>query len=81
MSKSYKKKYEKEEVIDTSTLSKKELYDLNKKKKDVKKIETSNKRKKKKKKAVKNLGTRIFAIIMLFLMIISIFATAFAYFR
>lgn len=79
MSKTGKKKLDSVEVIDTSTLSKKELYDLNKKKKEEKNKKTSDKKKKHKKKNNSNLGARIFAIIMLILMIASIFAGAFAY--
>ena len=81
MSKTGKKKHEIKEEVDTSTLSKKELYDLNKKKKDKEKVKTNDsKKKKKKKKNTSNLGVRIFAIIMLLLMIASILASSFAYF-
>ena len=78
MAKNNKKKVKTEEVIDTSTLSKKELYDLNKKKKEQKQ-KKCDKKKKHKKKNTSNLGARIFAIIMLILMIASIFAGALAY--
>ena len=76
------KKTEKKEVIATTNLSKKELYDLNKKKKEesTKKKEKTEKKKKKQQKTYShNLGARIFAIIMLILMIGSVMASIFAY--
>ena len=85
MSKKYRVKHDKkevvEEVIDESTLSKKELYDLNKEKKlkekekNTKKIKNNNKKKKKSSTYKTNLAGRIFAIIMLILMIGSVIAT------
>lgn len=88
MSKKYKikhnKKEEVEEVIDESTLSKKELYDLNKerklkeKEKATKKNTKKNTKTKKKKKSSTyqtNLVGRIFAIVMLILMLGSVIAT------
>ena len=54
MSKSYKVKRKKEEVVvDTSTLSKKELYDLNKKKKESLKLKEDKVKNKTKKKATR----------------------------
>lgn len=83
MSKGYKVKRKKEEevVVDTSALSKKELYDLNKEKKDALKAKSEKKKNKKKKNDTKqtNLGVRIFAIFMLVLMIASVVASAIAY--
>ena len=88
MSKNYKKKNKIEDVNidDEKVLSKKEEYDLNKKKKEEMKIKDSSKKSKsssKKNKAKKhpqtNLGARIFAIIMLILMILSVVASAGAY--
>lgn len=88
MSKSYKKKNEQEEVIvEEVGLSKKELYDLEKKKRLEQKEKKEKKKTKKissKKKANKktyqtNLAGRIFAIIMLILMIGSVLASAAAY--
>lgn len=82
MSKSYKVKRKKEEVVvDESSLSKKELYDLNKKEKETAKIKNDKKKSKKNKKITKqtNLGVRIFAIFMLVLMIASVVASAIAY--
>ena len=88
MSKNYKKKNEKEEiVVDEVNLSKKELYDLEKQKKlalKEKEQRKKNKSSSKKKKATKktyqtNLGARIFAIVMLILMIASIIASAASY--
>ena len=83
MSKSYKIKRKKEEVtINEEGLSKKELYDLNKKKKETKKIKNdkSKDKKRKKKELPANLGARIFAISMLVLMIASVAVSALAYF-
>lgn len=87
MSKNYKKKNKQEEIIATEgkELSKKEEYDLNKKKKEdaKKKIDSkkkkSSKNKKNNKQVQTNLGTRIFAIAMLLLMILSVIASAGAY--
>ena len=83
MGKKYKIKHNKndelEETIDESTLSKKELYDLNKerkmkeKEKSVKKVK--NKKKKKNSTYKTNLAGRIFAIVMLILMIGPVIAT------
>ena len=77
MSKSYKRKKEIEEkIIEDNTLSKKEQYDLAKK-------EKANKKETKKKKVSKpkqtNLGARIFAILMLLLMISSVIVSSLAY--
>lgn len=85
MSKTYKKKNIKEESIEevVDTLSKKEQYDLNKKKKEQAKLkDIKNKEKKSSKKKIskpKNLGARIFAIAMLILMIASVLVSIFAY--
>ena len=82
MSKSYKVKRKKEEVaVDESSLSKKELYDLNKKEKEIAKIKHNKKNSGKNKKASRqtNLVARIFAIFMLVLMIASVVASAIAY--
>ena len=85
MSKSYKVKRKKEEenLIDESTLSKKELYDLNKKKKETQKVKNDKVKTKKKKTSNKqnNLAARIFAVFMLFLMIASVLISALAYFN
>lgn len=82
MSKKYKIKHNKEEieeVVNEDELSKKELYDLNKKKKlrEKEKLSKKNDSKKKKKKSTykTNLLGRIFAIVMLILMIGSVIAT------
>lgn len=84
MSKSYKKKINKEdeelEVSSESSLSKKELYDLNKKKKEEERIKHA--KKVDKKKVVhrsSNTFARIFAIFMLVLMIGSVFVTFISY--
>lgn len=89
MSKSYKKKKEQEEVvIEETRLSKKELYDLEKQKKleqkekDQKKKEKAFSKKKKmanKKTYQTNLAGRIFAVVMLILMIGSVMASVAAY--
>ena len=85
MSKGYKVKRKKEEeiIVDESTRSKNELYDLNKKKKDTLKVKEDKTKNKKKTKSNKqtNLGARIFAIFMLVLMIASVLVSALAYFR
>lgn len=84
MSKSYKKKQELEEnTYEEDTLSKKELYDLEKKKK-IKNKEKSEKKKNTNKKVSKklkpsNLGSKIFAIFMLILMVGSVLVSALAY--
>lgn len=75
----HSKKEDEEELFDESTLSKKELYDLNKEKK-LKEIEKSKKKKdnkKKKKKSTYKTGLvgRVFAILMLILMLGSVIAT------
>ena len=85
MSKSYKKKIQKEEetVVDESSLSKKELYDLNKQKKETLKVKNDKHKAKKKMKSNNkpaNLGARIFAVVMLVLMVASVLASALAYF-
>ena len=85
MSKSYKKKINKEdeelEVSSESSLSKKELYDLNKKKKEEERIKHAKKVDKKKKVVHRSSNTfaRIFAIFMLVLMIGSVFVTFISY--
>lgn len=81
MSKAYKKKRVEEETTPEveEVISKKELYDLNKQKKLAIKEKHQKKNKKKKTKNKKtyqmNLGARIFAIVMLILMIGSIVAS------
>jgi len=84
MSKSYKKKKETvEEIVDTEELSKKEQYDLMKQKKEEAKLKKDKKKKVKKVKGKThqtNLGARIFAIVMLVLMIGSIITSVAAYF-
>lgn len=73
----HSKKEDEEELFDESTLSKKELYDLNKEKK-LKEIEKSKKKKdNKKKKSTYKTGLvgRVFAILMLILMLGSVIAT------
>lgn len=86
MSKNYKKKHEQEEAINQEVgLSKKELYDLEKERKlkEKEKLEKKKKVVSKKKTTNKtyqtNLAARIFAIIMLILMVGSILASAVAY--
>ena len=76
-----KKKNIKEESIKelTETLSKKEQYDLNKKKKEKSNKKKETKTSKKKKTPPKNLGAKIFAILMLILMIASVLVSIFAY--
>ena len=75
------------EDIDDSGLSKKEIYDLNKKKKELSKNKDKNKTSKKnsKKNGNKtyqtNLAGRIFAIVMLILMVGSVIATIASYIR
>lgn len=88
MSKKYKKKHEKDVIEDInendSGLSKKELYDLEKKKKnelkEKNKTKKTNKLKKKKKTYGTNLAGKIFAIVMLVLMVGSVIATISYYF-
>ena len=93
MSKKYKQKFDKKienedvNVEDEVIISKKELYDLEQKKKREKKEKErakNNKKKsnnKKKKKTYKtNLMGRIFAIVMLILMVGSVIATISYYF-
>ena len=82
MSKSYKKKREQEENTSLDyTLSKKELYDLEKAKKN--KIKDKKKKNTNKKVSNKikntNLGSRIFAIFMLLLMVGSVIISSLAY--
>lgn len=77
---------EENNVEKKNSLSKKEIYDLNKKKKEEskqkkKKTESKQKKNKQKKTYTHNLGARIFAIIMLVLMIGSIVATISMYIR
>lgn len=81
MSKNYKIKHkqENENIENNKTLSKKEEYDLNKQKKEQQKLKNNTKKKKKRKNYQTNLGTRIFAIIMLLLMTGSIIATIATY--
>ena len=84
MSKSYKVKRKKVEevIVNEDELSKKELYDLNKKKKETEKIKNNKVKEKKRKKRElpANLGSKIFAIFMLVLMIASVLVSALAYF-
>lgn len=82
MSKSYKKKREQEENTSIeNTLSKKELYDLEKAKKN--KIKDKKKKNTNKKVSNKikntNLGSKIFAIFMLLLMVGSVIISSLAY--
>lgn len=86
MSKSYKKKREQEVAIEENdTLSKKEQYDLEKskrlvqKEKEQKKKKNSQKKKTSKKNCQTNLAGRIFAVVMLILMIGSVAASVAAY--
>ncbi len=86
MSKKYRKKIEKEEEIsDNETeLSKKEQYDLMKRKKEEEKAKIRKKQEKKKKKKSTNshqtnLAGRIFAVIMIILMIGSVVASIASY--
>lgn len=89
MSKKYKKKnisIDEEDIneSDVEVLSKKELYDLNKKKKDEEKKKKNKKKSNKKKKSDGhqiNLMGRIFAIIMLILMIGSVVASIASYIK
>ncbi|MBR3162274.1 MAG: hypothetical protein IKF19_06055 [Bacilli bacterium] len=90
MSKKYKQKHDKnseEEIIEENTLSKKELYDLEQKKKrenrekeKAKNNKKKNKDKKKNKTYKTNTLGRIFAIFMLVLMVGSVIATISYYF-
>ncbi len=91
MSKNYKQKHDKninEDInIDNTSLSKKELYDLEQSKKREKrekekaKNDKKNSKNKKKKKTYKtNLAGRIFAVVMLILMLGSVIATISYYF-
>lgn len=78
MSKNYKIKHQKQDekiIEDNNNLSKKELYDLKKKNKLKIKEKEQKKEKKKGKKHQTNLIGRIFAIVMLLLMLGSIVAT------
>ena len=82
MAKSYKKKRELEEVIETNEeLSKKEIYDLEKKKKLEEKEKNIKKTKNKAKKTSRktNIAARIFAVFMLLLMVSSVIISALAY--
>lgn len=79
-----KKKQEKEiKNTNENELSPKEIYDMNKEKrlKEKKKKESTPSKKKKKKTYETNLAGRIFAIIMLILMIASVFGYIISYFR
>lgn len=92
MSKKYKEKHDIKEESDTlvennNGLSKKEIYDLKQKEKraEREKIAKKNKSKSKKKKRkqktyTSSLGVRIFAIVMLILMIGSVIAAISSYF-
>lgn len=79
------KKNEVKEIENTNEyeLSPKEIYDMNKEKKlkEKKKKENTPSKKKKKKTYETNLAGRIFAIIMLLLMIASVFGYIVSYFR
>lgn len=81
MSKKYKVKQNKEKIEENNgtTLSKKELYDLKQKEKKENQAKNNKKKKTKKKNSKKtyktNLVGRIFAIIMLILMLGSVIAT------
>ncbi len=87
MSKNYKKKntIPVEEIEETGNLTKKELYDLNKKKKEESKAKLEKKKKISKKKNKKtyqtNLAGRIFAVVMLILMLGSVVASIASYMR
>ncbi len=87
MSKNYKKKntIPTKEIEETGNLTKKELYDLNKKKKEEVKAKQENKKKTSKKKNKKtyqtNLAGRIFAVVMLILMLGSVVASIASYMR
>lgn len=84
MSKNYKKKTEiiEEPKEKDNELSKKEQYDLKKKQKLAEKEKQQKKKKTKQKKTYQtNLAGRIFAIIMLILMVGSIIATIATYIR
>lgn len=78
MAKSYKKKHEEEIIVNEDTISKKEQYDLEKKKRiDLKKKEQKKKNKSSKGKSglktkKTNLVGKIFAIFMLLLMVGSV---------
>lgn len=82
MAKSYKKKREIEEVVETEALSKKEQYDLEKEKrikdKEKKDKKKNSKKKRSTKKAPTNLGAKIFAVLMLLLMIGSVIVSSLA---
>ena len=91
MSKKYKQKFDKkieeEDNVEEMTLSNKELYDLEQKKKrekkereKAKKEKKKDKNKKKKKTYKTNLAGRIFAVLMLILMVGSVIATISYYF-
>lgn len=90
MSKHYKIKNKKaneeiETIDEYEGLSKKEIYDLNKKKKENIKRKTSKDKKKAKKTSSKkhptNILTKVFAIFMLILMVGSVVASIAAYIR
>ena len=84
MAKSYKQKHEEEVIVtDDAVVSKKEQYDLEKKKRMAIKEKKSKKNASKSKKLHKgnqsNLGARLFAIFMLVLMVGSVIVSALAY--
>lgn len=84
MAKSYKKKNVQEEiVVDSDNISKKEQYDLEKKKRLALKEKEQKKKKSVKSNSNKtkktNLGNRIFAIFMLILMVGSVIVSTLAY--
>jgi len=86
MAKSYKKKRELEEVIvESDTLSKKEKYDLEKQKKMILKEKEQKKKDKSIKKKINNktkgtnMGAKIFAVVMLLLMVGSVIVSTLAY--
>ena len=88
MSKNYKVKQKVAPLIEEQEkLSKKEQYDLQKaqkmkmQEKEKKKVSTIKKKKKKKKTYQTNLAGRIFAVIMLILMVGSVIASIAAYIR
>lgn len=81
---STKKKEELKTNIENTELSPKEIYDQKKQEKEKQKIKPKSKKNnknKKKKTYTTNLGGKIFAIIMLLLMVASIFGYAISYFQ
>ena len=83
MAKSYKKKHEEKVIVtEEATISKKEQYDLEKMKRMKAKKKEQNKKTSKLKNFSKNnsnLGSKIFAIFMLILMVGSVVVSALAY--